>query len=200
MNTQPAVKAFPQQMHSSNQTQENGDQSARSNIKFGRAAKMDILEFAMEKEKYSEQQYRRLAQRAGNKGFRNIFTMLANEELHHYQIIQKMKNDIPEQVRQTNLLSDAKEIFQKMKDAAEKFNFDTSEIELYRKAQQIEQQSRDYYLEKADQLDNDNQKQIFLSLAEEEKKHYFLLQNIIDFVAQPETWLENAEFTHLEDY
>jgi rubrerythrin len=161
---------------------------------------MDILEFAMEKEKYSEQQYRQLAQRTANKGFQNIFTMLADEEVHHYQIIQKMKNDIPDQVRQTNLLSDAKEIFQKMKDANEKFNFDTSEIELYRKAQKIEQQSRDCYLEKADQLGNDDQKQIFLSLAEEEKKHYFLLQNIIDFVAQPETWLENAEFTNLEDY
>jgi rubrerythrin len=161
---------------------------------------MDILEFAMEKEKYSEQQYRQLAQRTGNKGFRNIFTMLAEEEAHHYQIIQKMKNNIPEQVRQSSLLSDAKEIFQNMKDAAEKLDFETSEIELYRKTQKIEQQSRDYYLEKADQLDNDNQKQIFLTLAEEEKKHYFLLQNIIDFVAKPETWLENAEFTHLEDY
>ncbi|MHC4213333.1 MAG: ferritin family protein [Planctomycetota bacterium] len=161
---------------------------------------MDILEFAMEKEQYSEQQYRQLAQRTPNKGFQNILTMLADEEVHHYQIIQKMKNDISEQVRQTNLLSDAKEIFQKMKDSAEKLNFDTSEIELYQKAQKIEQQSRDYYLEKAYQLAGNDQKQIFLSLAEEEKKHYFLLQNIIDFVAQPETWLENAEFNNLEDY
>ena len=161
---------------------------------------MDILEFAMEREKTSEQQYRQLAKRTGYKGFQNIFTMLADEEVHHYQIIQKMKEGAPEQIRQTNLLSDAKEVFQKMKDAAEKFNFDISEIELYQQAQKIEQQSRDYYLEKSDQLDNEDQKQIFISLAEEEKKHYFLLQNIIDFVAQPETWLENAEFTNLEDY
>ena len=43
-------------------------------------------------------------------------------------------------------------------------------------------------------------KRIFQKLAEEEKKHYFLLENIIQFVSRPETWLENAEFYHLEEY
>jgi rubrerythrin len=43
-------------------------------------------------------------------------------------------------------------------------------------------------------------KEIFLKLADEEKKHYFLLENIIDFVSRPQKWLENAEFYHLDEY
>ena len=44
------------------------------------------------------------------------------------------------------------------------------------------------------------QKDVFLKLADEEKKHYFLLGNIIEFISRPEHWLENAEFHHLEEY
>ena len=55
-------------------------------------------------------------------------------------------------------------------------------------------------IEKAQEVPEEYQKRIFLKLAEEEKKHYFLLENIIDFVSRPATWLENAEFCHLEEY
>ena len=68
------------------------------------------------------------------------------------------------------------------------------------KAQDIEKKSRDFYTEKANEVKQEYQKDIFLKLAEEEKKHYFLLENIIDFISRPETWLENAEFNHLEEY
>ncbi len=39
---------------------------------------MDIFQFAMEKEKYSEQYYRKLARRAAYPGLKNILLTLAN--------------------------------------------------------------------------------------------------------------------------
>ena len=48
---------------------------------------MDIFEFAIEKEQLAEQYYRKLAQKTSNKGFTNIFNMLADEEVKHQQII-----------------------------------------------------------------------------------------------------------------
>lgn len=69
-----------------------------------------------------------------------------------------------------------------------------------KKAQDIEKKSRDFYLDKCTIVELQYQKELFLKLAEEEKKHYFLLDNIIEFVSRPETWLENAEFCHLEEY
>jgi hypothetical protein len=160
---------------------------------------MNIFDFAMEKEKFSEDYYRQLAAKSNNKGLMTIFNMLADEEAKHYKIVSDTKKDIAPDLAETKVLSDAKNVFAKMRESAQSLNFNISEIELYKKAQNIEKQSRDFYLEKADEV-AEAQKEIFLKLADEEKKHYFLLENIIDFVSRPETWLENAEFYHLEEY
>ncbi|HEW78629.1 MAG TPA: rubrerythrin, partial [Phycisphaerales bacterium] len=82
----------------------------------------------------------------------------------------------------------------------ESFDFDIKQTGLYKKAQDIEKKSRDFYLKKANEVEEKHQKELFLKLADEEKKHYLLLDNIIEFVSMPETWLENAEFFHFEEY
>jgi len=161
---------------------------------------MDIFEFAMEKEQFAEQYYRVLAQSAPHKGLVSIFTMLADEEHGHSEVIEKMKQGVPAKVSDTILLTNAKTIFAKMRQSREKFKFGDSQIDTYKKAQDIEQDSRSFYRLKAKEADNPGHKAIFNTLAEEENKHYFLLENIIDFVSRPQTWLENAEFHHLEQY
>lgn len=161
---------------------------------------MDIFEFAMQKEKLSEQFYRQLAGQAGSKGLQTIFKMLADEEAHHCQVVGQMRCKTPDKLSETDVLSDAKEVFARMREGTRKFDFDAGQIEIYKKAQRIEKESRQFYLEKADEVEDHRQKGIFRELAEEEKKHYFLLENIIQFVSRPETWLENAEFYHLEEY
>jgi len=160
---------------------------------------MNIFEFAMEKEKYSEDYYRQLAGKSNNKGLETVFNMLADEEAKHYKIVSDMKEGVAPDLAEMTVLSDAKGVFAKMRESAQDFDFDVSQTELYRKAQKIEKQSQDFYLEKANEVEK-TQKEIFLRLAEQEKKHYFLLENIIDFVSKPETWLENAEFHHLDEY
>jgi rubrerythrin len=160
---------------------------------------MNIFEFAMEKEKYSEDYYRRLAGKSNNKGLETVFNMLADEEAKHYKIVSDMKEDIAPDLAETTVLSDAKDVFAKMCESVQNFNLDASQTELYRKALKIEKQSQDFYLGKANEVEK-TQKEIFLKLADEEKKHYFLLENIIDFVSRPKTWLENAEFYHLDEY
>jgi len=160
---------------------------------------MDIFEYAMQMEKDGEQYYRTLVEQTENKGLRTIFTELANDEVKHYKVIEKMRNEASEMV-DTNILADAQNIFQEMKESGQSFDFDVKQIDIYRQAQQVEQKSRDFYLDKADEIKEPYQRELFLKLAEEEKKHYFILENIIEFVSRPETWLENAEFYHLEEY
>jgi rubrerythrin len=161
---------------------------------------MDIFEFAMEKEKYAEHFYRELADRSRNPGLTKILNMLADEEVKHYEIVQDMQSHRAGHLTATPVLQNAQEIFTKMKDGVEKFDFDVSEANLYRKASEIEKQSRDFYLEKADEVQDEGQKAIFKQLAGEEEKHLLLVQRIGDFVARPETFLENAEMYHFDDY
>jgi rubrerythrin len=160
---------------------------------------MNIFEYAMQMEKDGEDYYRQLAQQTTNKGLKAILTMLADEELRHYNILEKMKTADAE-IAETTILADAKNVFAQIKESGEPCSVDLGQIDLYRKAQDIEKKSRDFYREKANEATEEHHKEIFLRLAHEEEKHYFLLDNIIEFVSRPETWLENAEFCHLEEY
>ena len=160
---------------------------------------MDIFEYAMQMEKDGEDYYRRSAQQTKNKGLKTILTMLADEEVKHQNAIAKMEKE-KTHLAQTTILNDARNIFVQLKESGEKFDYDTEQKEIYIKAQDIEKKSQDFYIEKANEVNEEYQKDIFLRLAEEEKKHYFLLENIIEFISRPETWLENAEFHHLDEY
>ncbi len=160
---------------------------------------MDIFEYAMQMEKDGESYYRRLAQNTDNKGVKTIFTMLADEEVRHFEIIKQAKSQVPQQIRDSTILNDVRNIFIQLRQSGEQWNLDAEQKELYKKARDIEEKSRKFYLEKAQQVGQE-QKQIFLKLAEEERKHYVLLENILQLVSRPESWLENAEFYHLEDY
>ncbi len=161
---------------------------------------MDILEYAMKMEKDGEQYYRRTAEKVNNKGIKTILSMLADEEVKHYNALARVQAQQPAEMVETVILADAKNVFEQMIDSGGTLDTDAGQTELYKEAQRIEEKSRDFYLEKAEEVSEEQQKELFLRLAEEEKKHYFLLENIIEFVSRPERWLENAEFCHLEEY
>jgi len=160
---------------------------------------MDIFDFAMRMEKDGENYYRQLTGKTDNKGIKAILTMLAEEEVKHYKTVAQMKTQRP-QMAETTILADAKNVFARMKKSGENFRFGAKQVKLYEKAQDIEKKSEDFYRQKAGEVEQQYQREIFLALAEEEKKHYFLLENIIQFVSRPQTWLENAEFYHLDEY
>jgi rubrerythrin len=162
---------------------------------------MDILEFALEKERLSCEYYQQIAAKTDNSGLRNILEMLAEEESAHYQVIENMRSQVHGNVTETDVLEEAKVIFDGIKDCVEKFDFSSSEVELYRDARDKKQKSMEFYLEKAHQVEDEKQKEIFLKLADEEQKHLIVIDNICEFVASPECYLENAEFVHTaEDF
>ena len=81
-----------------------------------------------------------------------------------------------------------------------KIDTKTSEIDLYKKAQKLEKDSENFYRDKSKEVKEQEKRDLLLRIAEEEKKHYFLLENMIGFLSKPKTWLENAEFVHLDEY
>ena len=159
----------------------------------------NIIEYAMKMEKDGEDYYRQLAQQTGNSGLKTILTMLADEEVKHYNVLEKIKSQ-KTQIAESGILTDAKNIFAQIKESGENFDFDINQADLYKKARDIEKKSQDFYAEKAGEVTEESQKELFLKLVVEEKKHYVLLDNIIDFISRPEQWLENAEFFHLDEY
>jgi len=161
---------------------------------------MDVFKFAMDKEKYSELYYRDLAERTANAGLKNILTMLADDEAEHLQAIERLKAGVPKKTMSTSILANARKVFERMRKAGEKFDFHMSEADLYAKAMKIEEESKRFYLKKAKEATDPDQKEILEKLAQEEDRHLVLMENLHSFVSRPETYLEDAEFCHFDDY
>jgi len=161
---------------------------------------MNIFEFAMQMEKDGEEYYRELAANTTNQGLQAICRMLAEDEAKHFGIMKQVRDAMNPRLVETEILSRARNVFQQLKEEGGKTVVELSQIELYRRAQEIEKKSEAFYLEKAAAVMDDYVHGLLTGIAGEEARHYFLLENIIQFVSRPDTWLENAEFTHLDDY
>lgn len=161
---------------------------------------MNALELAMQMEKDGETYYRHLADKTANAGLRNILGLLAADEAKHFQVLQKMKETFKAELVSTPILSKAKSIFQLLREEKNWDALPDGQIDLYRKAKEIETQSFKFYMEKAREIADPKNQKLFFLIAEEEKRHEFLLDNILQFVSRPQTWLENAEFNHLDQY
>ncbi len=160
---------------------------------------MDIYKYAMQMELDGRHFYLDLAEKTNSKGLKNILAMMADSEAKHYNVILSMqRNDKTEFSADTEVLTNVKNIFMKMKEEKE-FDVDASQVEFYKKALEVETNSEKFYLESADEEKDSHRKEIFLKLAEEERNHCVLLENLVGFVSQPADWLENPEWYHLDE-
>ncbi len=160
---------------------------------------MDIYKYAMQMELDGRHFYLDLAEKTDNKGLKNILTMMADSEAKHYNVILSMqKNDKIPYSADTEVLTNVKNIFMKMKEEKD-IDVDVSQVELYKKALEVETNSEKFYLERADEEKDPHRKEIFLTLANEEKSHCVLLENLVNLVSQPDTWLENPEWYHIDE-
>ncbi len=74
------------------------------------------------------------------------------------------------------------------------------QVDIYKKAKEIEVDSYKFYTDKAEEAETPEVEKVFNRLAKEEKKHERIIDNIIEMVNRPNTWLEDAEWNHMEDY
>ena len=159
---------------------------------------MNIFDFAMQMEKDGEAYYRKLASEAGDEGLAEIFNMMASDEVKHFETFKKLKEKQAAAMPETAVLKNSKNVFAALKTKAVQPNKD--QVKAYKMAQELEKKSEDFYRQKVLEVDDKQIKKLFAKIADEEKKHFFLLENIIQFVLRPQTWLEDAEFNHLEEY
>jgi len=161
---------------------------------------VNIIEHALKMEKDGEAYYRELASNAGNKDIEEIFIMLAEAEAKHYESFLQLKNEQDIITSEENLLPEIKTIFQRMSVEKPSINVQQGQIDAYKKARNIEKESRDFYLKKYEETSDPIEKELCMNVAEEEQQHYIILDNIINFMASPDTWLEDAEWSHMDTY
>ncbi len=160
---------------------------------------MDIFTFAMDKEDAAEKNYRQLAEQANSEGLKHIFSFLADMEHRHLEVVAAMRDRADAPLEELSL-DKMKAMFSRL--AGEKDNLlddQKTQVDIYRRARQMEQDSIELYTQQANKTEVEENRKIFGQLAEQEKMHYILVDNLIEFVMQPEVWCENAEFSHIID-
>ena len=162
---------------------------------------MNIFNYALEMEKDSEKLYRELMEMTNNPGIKNILKMLADDEVKHFNAIEKVKEKIGDvNFADTKVLENIKNVFKEAKEKKNELDISNSQLEIYKKAKELESKSMKFYLEKVDEVKSPDHKSLFKWLAKEEEKHFNLIDNLITHVSRPQTWVEHAEFTTREDY
>ncbi len=162
---------------------------------------MNVFEFAMQMEKDGEAFYRQIANGTKNPGLKRIFETLAEEEVVHYNTFKKLAEKTGTSVVESNILAKAKNIFAEMKESGPvDLSGETPQTEAYRKAMAAEEEAYTFYEKKAAECNDDIEKEVLLVFAKEERRHYHLHENVLEFVSRPDTWIEDGEFVNLEEY
>ena len=161
---------------------------------------MDVYDFAMQMEKDGEDYYRECAAKSASAGLSGILLMLADAEVTHRELFRRMKKREDAVLPDSALLDQVKNVFIEVREREGAGGARSSEVELYRKALELERKSWELYGSAADQASSPAEKLLFERIAVEERRHYRIVEGIIDFVSRPEQWLENAEWHHIEDY
>ncbi len=161
---------------------------------------MNVFDFAMEMELDGKAHYEKLAARTPIVGLKNIFNMLAADEQKHYETIQSMKTGSFGAMAGSTALDQARNVFQGFMNDKTLLGSLHKDLDGYRYAMHVEADSVKLYENMAKKENSVECVQLLLKIANEEKKHYNIMENLYDFVLAPQNYLAWGEFSNLKEF
>jgi rubrerythrin len=164
---------------------------------------MNVFEHAMKMEEDGRNYYLDQARQAKAPALRRILEELADDELKHYRLFKKMRDD---QLHDdspgfgTAIIATTKNVFDALKKEAESVTASNmGPVSIWEHARDTEKEAADFYREKAEEIDGNTNRSAFLRIAEEEHRHYVALDSVVKFLQEPKQWLADAEWSSLEE-
>ena len=155
-------------------------------------ATMDILTIAINMEDEGAKFYRSLAEKTESRPFKAVLNMMAEDEDKHKKVFEAWQKKDPIPMDDSQVVFEANSIFKE----AQKSDFidANSQLDLYLKARDREQEAVKYYTDLKNRPENTSNAGLIDKIIREENKHLALLTDLIEFISQPEQWVESAEF------
>ena len=126
--------------------------------------------------------------------------MLADDHEKHAEILNNMRAKPRSEMTKTRTFREARKLFEEMHGRKETFSCDLDQLRLYKQARDLILKKENLYEDMIEKTDSEEDKSLLRKLVEEEKKQAVVLDHIIAMVERPKTWLEDAEFVHLDEY
>ncbi len=162
---------------------------------------MNPYDFAIQMSHDGEKFFRSLTKQVKKTGLRKILVTLANDQAIHRRDFEKMKKAEGKTLPDAKNLTGAVNPFaQRLKrvDLGEKLDENLPPAELYRRGQALDKECEDFYRKRAARVKEPRLKKAYLEVAEEQRKHYFTLEHLINFIMEPQQGLEDAEWNTTE--
>ncbi|MFA6104813.1 MAG: ferritin family protein [Victivallaceae bacterium] len=159
---------------------------------------MNVFEYAKKMELDGIHFYQTESERTNSPGFKKILQLLINEEQNHYSFFDMLQQNLEPGELPAFPVNVVENVFRELWKNGEGFDFSAAQVEVYRKALEIERQSERFYrteAAKAEKEGNEELKKQLLMVAEEEKKHTILMDGLVEYLARPGEWVEHAMFT-----
>lgn len=162
---------------------------------------MNVFEFAMKMEVDGKAYYEKLAAESTLPGLKTIFERLAADEQKHFETFRALQEkDLAPTVQDSTSLAAAQNIFAGLLERPESGQPVKGDVAAYRHAMKLEADSFRLYEEAAEQEQRAVVKELLLKIAEEEHKHFIILENIYQFVNAPNQYLAWREFSNLDEF
>lgn len=146
---------------------------------------MNIFDFAIKMEDDGEAFYQKLSEQSHDPRLKKIFLRLSQDEQKHKDVFLGLKvADKGVMMPSTTILDDAKTIFDSFVLSGESF-IPKTDLGAYKLALDMETKSSKFYGEAAVNEKDTETKKLLLKIAEEEHKHYMILENLYDFAFAP---------------
>jgi len=163
---------------------------------------MSIFELAMKLEADGRAYYLEHAERQDHSGLKKILLELADDELKHFNLFKSMRDGAsvgPNNIKGTTVTQTALNIFEQLKANADSESFSSDTRAIWEHALEVEKHSEDFYRQKAAEVEDPAQKETWMKIADEEHRHWLLIQSVCEFLDEPERYLADAEWTSLDD-
>ena len=163
---------------------------------------MDLVDFAMQMELDGKAHYEKLEQMTPVPGLKKIFSILAADEDNHFDVMKGMREGVVLEMAGSIALETAKNVFQTVRLDETLVASMKTNLDAYRYAIKLEMDSIDNYEE---MLKKDATKwrpaevALLLKIIEEEQKHYNIMENIHDLIAEHDHYLTWRDFDKIRN-
>ena len=159
---------------------------------------MHFLRKSKELEEETRRHYKELARKcAQNPGVKNILKKLSHNSEKIIENLNKLMRQNQWSFEDKKLYQQAQNLLQSLKNEEETFSCSIQQKRLYEKALDFAHHKKTYY--EYALVNRPERRKLILLLLEQQNKQIIFLENIIEMLVRREYWVENGEFSHLNE-
>ncbi|NLO36950.1 MAG: ferritin family protein [Clostridiaceae bacterium] len=160
---------------------------------------MNLFDYAIKMEREGEQYYREQAARNPDHAISRVFTLLAEAEVKHAQLLQRRADRLSVDQDLAALRSD-KTFFASLDDFKTGAITIPRQVDVYEMALGLEKKSIEEYTRLKETTTDTADQQLLDFLIEQEEQHYALFEQLVTLLRRPVDWVEDAEFGKRDEY